>query len=132
MSKKLFALLAAALFLLSLSSCTVAGAELALVGKWKSTKVTMNNVDVTSTTSFETELKNDDTYITKMFITNTLVNTEVGKVTKADSTKKTITMKSDASGSSEITYDYVLSGKKLTISGTYSDGTKVEIEYEKQ
>lgn len=118
MTKKLIALATISIFLLGLASCTVAGAELGLMGKWKGTN---------SGADFVFEFKNDDTYTMTMTMTfngMSMVNEESGTIVKADSAKKTITLKDDKG--TESTYTYDLTGKKLKL--TTENGSTLELE----
>ncbi len=114
-----FVILSFALFV----SCTPAGAELGLVGKWKMEKI--DGVSIPdSVGEYKLEIKNDDTIITttttKLVLTITVEDT--GKITKADSIAKTITAKMDKTG--ETTWTYELSGD--TLKTTVKDGKKSE------
>lgn len=130
MSKKITALVLFAIFLLSLSSCTMAGAELGLMGKWKGSYGYTNTftppegqpVTITSQVTQEWEIKNDDTY--------TLINTVsssasdgmkhskttefTGTIVKAEIKDKKLTFKDDKSGDEMFMY-YTLKGDKLTL-----------------
>lgn len=142
MSKKIVALCAVAIFLLTLSGCTMAGAELGLMGKWKGslqytqTVTSPEGPSTTGTTTItqEWEFKNNDTY--KMIHTNLgeyngqkMVNVieQVGKIVKVEiKDKKKLELSIE--GSDAVTYlYYTLKGDKLTI--TNGDLT---IEMDKQ
>ncbi len=97
-----------------ITSCTPAGAELTIVGKWKMEKIDGISIP-DSVGEYKMEIKNDDTVITttttKLIITITIEDT--GKITKADSIAKTITAKMDKGG--ESTWKYDLNGDILKI-----------------
>lgn len=142
MSKKITALAAFTIFLLSLSSCTMAGAELGLMGKWKGSYQYTQTIpspegpSTTGTTTItqEWEFKSDDTY--KLIHTDLgeyngqkLVNVmeQVGKITKVEVTdKKKLVLSIDGSDAVMHLY-YTLKGNKLTV--TIGDLT---IEMDKQ
>lgn len=130
MLKKITALVAFTIFLLSLSSCTVAGAELGLMGKWKGSYQYSQSVAspegpatiVTTTITQEWEFKSDDTY---SLIHTTLgdanghkmidVMEQVGKIVKVEiNDKKKLILSIDGS-STEMHVYYTLQGKKLNV-----------------
>lgn len=142
MSKKIIALVALTIFILGLSSCTMAGAELALMGKWKgSYQYTQTTTPpegaattITTTITQEWEFNNNDTY--KLTHTTTGeysglkmvdVMNQTGKIVKVEiKDKKKLILQIDGSSAETHLY-YTLNGNKLTV--TNGDLT---IEMDKQ
>ncbi len=113
--KKISFLLGLIALLAILASCTPAGAEIGLVGKWE-----RNNSLLTTTL----ELKNDDSVSVEVGPTS-----YSGKVTIADSAAKTITVKMDNMNNQIIsTYYLSTDGKTLII----SDSLLFDGEYSKK
>lgn len=139
MSKKITALVAFAIFLLSLSSCTIAGTELGLMGKWKGSYQFTNTftlpegqpVTITTTVTQEWEFKNDDTYTLQSTTSSSSSDgmnssetiNETGTIVKAEIKDKKITFKEDKSGTEMFLY-YTLAGNKLTLR---RDAMKIEL-----
>lgn len=138
MKKGLVLTISAILLLITLNSCTMAGAELGLMGKWQfkeqiallesaGSRGTFNEAVRNSyipagiagdfVLLVEWEFKNDDTFIWKSTLTNapdSIITTVKGKVIKADSINGTIKLKDEINGE-EIDCTYKLSDNKLTI-----------------
>ncbi len=98
--KKIYFLFATIALLAIMASCTPAGAELGLVGEWKRA----------GDSDYVMEIEDDDT------ITVSYKGITIGRATivKADSARKSITLKDDGSGN-EYTCAYSLSGNSLIL-----------------
>ncbi len=89
--------------MLALSSCTVAGAECGLLGKW--------DAKILGVTVATLEFKADDS----IGVTVAGVSGKAGKITKADSVKKTITLELLDVEKLNGTFTYSLDGDSLKI-----------------
>jgi hypothetical protein len=120
MKKRFIFLLSAIALFTIIASCTPAGAELGLVGTWKTTFEGMN---------VTLDIRNDDTITMSVEVIAGIYASIDGKIIKADSLAKTITIDMELSelveqygnifGDDVLSGSYSLSadGKTLTIDG---------------
>lgn len=120
------------ILLLNLAGCTQAGLGAGLLGSWKSTGVTIDGQDMSSTMTVEIEFRKDDSFKKTEVVTTgvtSIATTKYGKVIKVEAIKKTITVK-NSSDDSETVYSYELLSEKLKIE--YNEGAaKVATEMDK-
>lgn len=133
MTKKVIILAALSIFLLSLAGCSPAGVGSGLLGKWKSSKVTLDGQDVSSTWTVEIEFRKDDSFKKTEVVTTgvtSIATTVYGKVIKVEHLKKILTIKND-SDDKETIYSYELLFDKLKVEYT-EDSSRVESELKKK
>lgn len=120
------------IILLNLAGCTQAGLSAGLLGRWKSSKVTVDGQDMSSTMTVEIEFRNDDSFKKTVVVTSgvtSIATTVYGQVVNCAPLKKTVTVKNDKDDS-ESSYIYELLFDKLKIE--YSEqNSVVEAELQK-
>lgn len=135
MNKYLFFILPAIILILS-TSCTVAGLEDSLLGKWKITEMTIDPDNYSSKYTFDNyiwEIKGDDKYTKKGNYTYELTVDGVynkyensidssGIIKKSDFTNKTVTFETTAAEAVAIKMTYILGFNTVTFKHEYKAG----------
>jgi hypothetical protein len=131
MTKKIVSFSLAIIMIAAFFSCTTAGAELSLVGKWSSSITNASGV----TSNILIEFKADDTG-TYTQSANGVSTESPFKITKGDSVAKTLTLEFTVSGTTTSwTYKYELLGTELKLTpvdGYWSDGSRSQLTFTKQ